>query len=64
MLHTGDMEKAAAIRAQWPAHWYLYDIKADRGETRDLARARPDVLKRMQALYQTYREANGVTDPL
>jgi arylsulfatase A-like enzyme len=64
VLHTGDMQKAAAIRAQWPARWSLYDIKADRGETHDLSHARPEVLKRMQTLYAAYRKANGVTDPL
>lgn len=63
-LRAGDMEGAAKLRAQYPAKWTLYDIKADRGETTDLAAKRPDVLKRMQRLYETYRRNNAVVDPL
>jgi arylsulfatase len=63
-LLAGDMKRAAELRARYPATWSLYNIRNDRGETRDLAAERPDVLRKMQDLYAEYRRTNGVVDPL
>jgi arylsulfatase A-like enzyme len=58
-VQAGDMARAAAIRAQHPSVWKLYDIRHDRGETTDLAARRPQVLKALVARYAAYKK---VTD--
>lgn len=58
-VKAGDTARAAAIRAQHPSVWKLYDLAADRGETTDLAAKRPEVLKRMIAHYDAYRRRYG-----
>ena len=62
-VKVGDTAKAAAIRAQHPSVWKLYDLAADRGETTDLAAKRPEVLKRMIAHYDAYRRQYGAAVP-
>jgi arylsulfatase A-like enzyme len=63
LLRAADMAGAAKWREKYPGRWYLYDIANDRGETTDLAQFRPEILRRMQGLYETYRKENGVVDP-
>ena len=48
-----------------PAHgeWTLYDIRADRGETNDLAAQRPDVLADLKAKWNDYAKAVGAVLP-
>ncbi len=40
--------------------WELYDLAADRGETRDLARAQPERVAAMVAAWQGWADAQGV----
>ncbi|SOZ10964.1 arylsulfatase [Cupriavidus taiwanensis] len=48
-----------------PAHgeWTLYDIRADRGETNDLAVQRPDVLADLKAKWNDYAARVGAVLP-
>jgi len=62
-LLAGDMQKAAELRASYPATWSLYNIRDDRGETRDLAAERPEILEKMKGLYAEYRRTHGVVEP-
>lgn len=43
--------------------WELFDVESDPGETTDLAKAHPDVLGRMVALWDAYARKNGVVLP-
>jgi arylsulfatase len=46
-----------------PGAWQLFDLKADPGETMDLAASRPDVLQRLTAQWDDYAAANNVILP-
>lgn len=47
----------------YPAYqWELYDISNDRGETKDLAQEKPEVVNELSAAYFKWAEANGVVD--
>lgn len=47
----------------YPAYqWELYDISNDRGETRDLAQQKPEVVNELSVLYFKWAEVNGVVD--
>ncbi|MBL8550325.1 MAG: sulfatase-like hydrolase/transferase [Hyphomonadaceae bacterium] len=62
-LRAGDFRRAKEIRARWPLVWRLYNVRTDRGETRDLAAMEPQKLAHLQGLYRDYCRANGVVDP-
>jgi arylsulfatase A-like enzyme len=42
--------------------WELYDLSTDRGETKDLAQQRPEVVNELSGDYFKWAEANGVVD--
>ena len=52
--------KGKSVRAgqwklvSWDGNWELYDMDVDKTETRDLAAERPDVVKRLAALYDEW----------
>jgi arylsulfatase len=62
-IARGDLAAGSAVRARFPRVWRLYDVVADRGETRDLAAREPQTLKRMQGLFDAYAARVGVVDP-
>jgi len=43
-----------------PPQWQLFDVAQDRGETTDLAAARPDTVQRLKAAWLKYAEEVGV----
>ena len=43
--------------------WELFDVESDPGETTDLARAHPDIVARLVALWDEYARKNGVVLP-
>lgn len=53
--------KSLDDRAQ--VRWELYDVEADPGETRDLARKHPSRLKRLVAKWEAYADRVGVVAP-
>lgn len=42
--------------------WELYDLETDRGETKDLAADRPDVVNELSSDYFKWADRNGVVD--
>lgn len=40
--------------------WELFDMNADRGETRDLAASHPDIVVRLEQLWKDYERRNNV----
>ena len=56
----------AVRRGRWklvckfPGEWELYDIEADRTETRDRAAAEPQVVEELAGLYQAWAERCNV----
>ena len=45
-----------------PDTWQLYDLKADPGETVDLAATRPDILARLLRHWDSYVAETGVVE--
>ncbi|MNH48361.1 hypothetical protein D3C79_1121630 [compost metagenome] len=46
-----------------PPQWQLFELAQDRGETTDLAAARPETVQRLKAAWLTYAERVGVVFP-
>ncbi|WP_446542686.1 arylsulfatase [Sphingopyxis sp. LARHCG72] len=61
-LFRGDYKLVRNLAPTGDGKWRLYDLKADPGETRDLAGAMPDRFAAMMADYRTYAKANGVLE--
>lgn len=57
-IRDGDLKLVADFRGKWQ----LYDLKADRTETHDLAAARPEEVARMSAIWQLWADRVGVVD--
>lgn len=51
------------IVSTYPSYkWELYNLETDRGETKDLAEQRPDIVNQLAELYTKWAEQNGVVD--
>ena len=61
-LFRGDYKLVRNLAPTGDGEWRLFNLKADPGETRDLAAAEPDRFKTMMADYRAYARANGVLD--
>src|SRR3546814_11050614 len=61
-LFRGDYKLVRNLAPTGDGAWRLFDLKADPGETRNLAAAEPDRFKTMLADYRAYAKANGVPD--
>ena len=61
-LFRGDYKLVRNLKPTGDGQWRLYDLKADPGETRDLAGAMPDRFAAMMADYRAYAKANGVLE--
>ncbi|MCA0210241.1 MAG: arylsulfatase [Proteobacteria bacterium] len=61
-LFRGDYKLVRNLAPTGDGRWRLYDLKADPGETRDLAGAMPDRFAAMMADYRAYAKANGVLE--
>ncbi len=61
-LFRGDYKLVRNLAPTGDGKWRLYDLKADPGETRDLAGAMPDRFAAMMADYRAYAKANGVLE--
>ena len=61
-LFRGDYKLVRNLAPTGDGRWRLYDIKADPGETHDLAAVMPDRFAAMTADYRAYAKANGVLD--
>lgn len=61
-LFRGDYKLVRNLAPTGDGEWRLFNLKADPGETRDLAAAEPDCFKTMMADYRAYAKVNGVLD--
>jgi len=52
--------KLASAHARGDKEWHLFDLSADRSETRDLVNEHPEVVKELSALYDAWAERCGV----
>ena len=59
-LYRGDLKLARGLPPLGDGRWRLYDLKADPGETRDLAAQRPEVVALMSAQYERWAREQGV----
>lgn len=59
-LRMGDWKAVWLCAPFGPDAWQLFDLKADPGETMDLAASRPEVLERLTARWDDYAAANNV----
>lgn len=59
-LYRGDLKLTRGLPPLGDGRWRLYDLKADPGETRDLAPERPELAARLRAQYEDWARAQGV----
>ncbi len=55
---SGDLKLVSRL----PGEWELYDMTADRTETHDLAKEKPEKVTELVALYQTWAKRAGIKD--
>ncbi|WP_426168396.1 arylsulfatase [Sandarakinorhabdus sp. DWP1-3-1] len=60
VLFRGDLKLVRNLAPYGDGAWHLYDIVRDPGETHDLAAARPDVFRSMQANYADFAARDQV----
>ena len=61
-LRKGDWKALFIPAPNGPNKWQLYDLKADVGETQDLAEQYPEKLKELLLEWQIYVDENGVIE--
>ncbi|MBO9696684.1 MAG: arylsulfatase [Sphingopyxis sp.] len=61
-LFRGDYKLVRNLAPTGDGQWRLFNLRADPGETRDLAPDEPDRYAAMMADYRAYAKANGVLD--
>ncbi len=62
-LRRGDWKIVWLYEPYGPAHWELFDLANDPGETRDLSRAHPARLAELERAWDLYAAQNGVILP-
>jgi len=62
-VRQGDWKLRWQFKPYGKADWELFDVAADPAERKDLAKERPDKLKAMLALWDSYARANNVILP-
>ena len=56
----GDFKAMSVAPPYGPGKWQLYNMADDPGETRDLAKEKPGLLKELQAAWERYASDVGV----
>ena len=59
-MRQGDFKAVSVAPRYGTGTWHLYNLADDPGETRDLAEAQPETLKKLQAAWDRYAEDVGV----
>jgi len=62
-IKQGDWKLLWLCKPAGTGGWQLYNVKADPGETKDLAAAHPDIVKTLEARWTDYAKANNVIIP-
>ena len=56
----GDFKAVSVAPPYGPGKWQLYNVAEDPGETRDLAKQKPELLKELRAVWDRYARDVGV----
>ncbi len=59
-MRQGDFKAVSVAPPYGTGTWHLYNLADDPGETRDLAKAQPEKLKKLQAAWDRYADNVGV----
>ncbi len=59
-MRQGDFKAVSVAPPYGSGNWHLYNVVDDPGETRDLAKEQPEILKRLQAAWDRYARDVGV----
>ena len=59
-MRQGDLKAVSVAPPYGTGSWHLYNLADDPGETRDLGKERPEILKKLQAAWERYAEDVGV----
>jgi arylsulfatase len=59
-MRLGDLKAVSVAPPYGSGSWQLYDVVNDPGETRDLAKERPETLKELRAAWERYAKDVGV----
>ncbi len=62
-MRKGDYKAVLVAKPFGPAVWELYDVAKDPGETKDLSKERPKILKELQEAWSKYAKDVGVIIP-
>ena len=59
-MRQGNFKAVSVATPYGSADWCLYNVVDDPGETRDLAKEQPEILKKLQAAWNRYAKDVGV----
>ncbi len=59
-MRQGDFKAVSVSPPYGSGNWELYNVVDDPGETRDLAKEQPEILKKLQAAWDRYARDVGV----
>jgi arylsulfatase len=59
-MRQGDFKAVSVAPPYGTGAWHLYNLKNDPGETRDLAKGEPELLKKLQSAWDHYAKDVGV----
>ena len=59
-MRQGNLKAVSISKPYGPAQWQLFDVAKDPGETRDLSKEQPEMLKKLQAAWDQYAKDVGV----
>ena len=59
-MRQGDFKAVSVAPPYGAGTWHLYNLADDPGETRDLAKAQPETLKKLRAAWDRYSDDVGV----
>ena len=59
-MRQGDFKAVSVAQPYGSGNWQLYNLVDDPGETHDLAKEHPEILKKLQAAWDRYAKGVGV----
>ncbi len=59
-MRQGDYKAVLVAKPYGPAVWQLFNVAKDPGETRDLSKEKPEILRELQAAWDRYAKDVGV----
>jgi arylsulfatase len=59
-MRQGDFKAVSVAPPYGTGVWHLYNLSDDPGETHDLAKEKPEILKKLQAAWDRYAKDVGV----